>query len=53
MSELAVEVLTQAGIQHSFNTLVMRIACQTEEILVNVNDPDCAYKILWLRAKKY
>lgn len=50
MSELGAETLEKAGVAHSFDTLVPRIACQTEEILKDIIDPDEAYKILCERA---
>ena len=50
MSELGAEVLEKAGVAHSFDTLVPRIDCQTEEILKDIVDPDEAYEILCQRA---
>ena len=46
MSELAAEVLEKAGVAYSFDSLVPRIDCQTEEILEDIVDPDEAYKLL-------
>lgn len=53
MSKLAHRVFDQASIPHTFNTLVERIDCQTEEILLEINDPDTAYQILNERANCY
>jgi hypothetical protein len=50
MSKLARGVFNQASIPHTFHTLVDRIDCQTEEILLDINDPDLAYQILYQRA---
>ena len=50
MSELAHLVFDQVSMPHTFNTLVERIDCQTEEILLEINDPDIAYQILSERA---
>lgn len=50
MSELAAETLEKAGVAHSFDTLVPRIDCQTEELLENIVDPDEAYRLLCQRA---
>lgn len=51
ISKLAREVFDQASIPYSYNTLVDRIDCQTEEILRNINDPEIAYRILHERAR--
>jgi hypothetical protein len=53
MSKLAHLVFDQASIPHTFNTFVERIDCQTEEILLEINDPDTAYQILYERANRY
>lgn len=50
MSELAHNAFKQASITHTYNTLVERIDCQTEEILLEIDDPDIAYQILCKRA---
>lgn len=52
MSELAVQVFKQAAIEHTYATLVRRIDCKTEELLMEINDPDTAYQILCKRAKR-
>jgi hypothetical protein len=52
MSELAVKVLSRKGIFYTFDKLVKRIDCQTEEILLKVDDPDIAYRILCQRANQ-
>lgn len=52
MSEMAINVLGQAGIPHTFDKLVERIDCQTEEILLEIDDPDAAYAILCKRANR-
>jgi zinc transport system ATP-binding protein len=50
MSELAVSVFENAGVAYSFDQLVPRIACKTEEILKEVHDLEEAYAILCQRA---
>ncbi len=50
MSELALRVFEDAGVACSFDQLVPRIACQTEEILQDIRDPEEAYAILCQRA---
>jgi hypothetical protein len=52
MSELALEVLQQADIAHTYTKLVKRIECKTEEILLEINDPEEAYQILCKRAQR-
>lgn len=52
MSELADAVLRQAGIPHTFDKLVKRIDCQTEEILLEIDNPDAAHSILCKRANR-
>ena len=52
MSELAVQVFKQAAIEHTYTTLVRRIDCKTEELLLEINDPEAAYQILCKRAKR-
>jgi len=51
-SKLAVSVLENAGIPFTFDKLVERIDCQTEEILLDIDDPNTAYEILCKRAKR-
>ena len=50
MSELGREVFLQAGIPHTYRTLVARIDCQTEELLLKVNDLERAHQLLMERA---
>ena len=50
MSELAIETLTQANVPYSYDQQVLRIACQTEALLAEVDDPQQAYEILCQRA---
>jgi len=52
MSELAVDVFNQASISHTFDKLIKRIDCQTEKILLEIDDPDVAYGILCKRANR-
>jgi zinc transport system ATP-binding protein len=49
MSELGREVFERAGIPHSFGQLVARIDCQTEELLLEVNDLERAHQLLMER----
>ena len=50
VSQIACAVFDQARLPYSFGTLVDRIDCQTEEILLDINDPEVAYRILSERA---
>ncbi len=52
MSDLAIEVFEKAGIPYSYTQRVPRIDCQTEEILITINDPETAYQVLCQRAKR-
>ncbi|MCB2209887.1 DUF1893 domain-containing protein [bacterium] len=52
MSELAVKVFEDSVIPHSFDELVPRIDCKTEELLADVYDLEEAYEILCKRAKR-
>ena len=52
MSELARTVLEKANIPFTFATLVDQIDCQTEQILLEIDDPDTAYQILCKRANQ-
>jgi hypothetical protein len=52
MSELADTVLCQAGIPHFYKKLIERIDCQTEELLLEIDDVDTAYEILCKRANR-
>jgi zinc transport system ATP-binding protein len=50
MSELAVEVLTHFKVPHTYDQLVPRIDCQTEALLLEIDDPETAYQLLCKRA---
>jgi len=52
LSKLGQRVLEQAGISYTCVTLVERIDCQTEEILMNIDDHETAYRILCQRAQR-
>lgn len=52
MSELGRKVFVNAGIPHTYGTLVERIDCQTEEVLLEINDLNFAHQILVERAKR-
>ena len=52
MSKLADEVFGKAGMKHTYAVLVERIDCQTEEILLNIDDVNIAYEILCKRAER-
>lgn len=52
MSDLAINTLTMFNRKFSYNQRVARIACQTEEILLAVDDPELAYEILCKRANR-
>lgn len=52
MSVLASKFLKQVGIPHSYDQVVDRIDCQTEAILLDIEDSDEAYQILCKRAKR-
>ncbi len=52
MSKLGQRVLELAGIPFTFGRLVERIDCQTEEILLNIDDSETAYRILRERAHR-
>ena len=52
MSELAVDVFTRHHLPHTFDTLVPRIDCKTEAILLEIDDPEEAYQILCKRANR-
>jgi len=52
MSRLACIILEHHGIPHTYATLVDRIDCQTEEILLNIDDVENAYRILAERAQR-
>lgn len=52
MSELARGVFLQADIPHKYKKLVARIDCQTEELLLDVNDIERAHEMLVEHAGK-
>ena len=51
MSKLGKEALEKYDVKYKHDTLVDRIDCRTEEILVNELDPEKAYVMLRQRAK--
>ena len=53
MSELGREVFLQAGIPHTYGILLARIDCQTEDLLLEVNDLDHAHQMLMERVSKF
>jgi hypothetical protein len=50
LSELAVEVLERHSMDYTYDTLVEKIQCKTEEILKEEFDPERAYRVLAERA---
>jgi zinc transport system ATP-binding protein len=52
MSKLGREALEKYGVKYEHDTLVDRIVCRTEEILVDEFDPERAYAMLKQRAKR-
>ena len=50
LSRLVEAVLQQNGIAYTYNQLVDRSHCQTEELLANVEEPEEAYDLLKVRA---
>ena len=52
ISELGIAVFEAADLPYSYGQRVPRIACKTEEILVDVNDLEEAYQILCQRASR-
>lgn len=50
LSKLGEAVLQCHGIAYTYERLVDRIHCQTEELLVNVEEPEQAYALLKVRA---
>jgi hypothetical protein len=52
MSRLACDILDSHAISHTYETLVERIDCQTEEILLDIDDAEKAYLILVERAHR-
>jgi hypothetical protein len=52
LSELGEAVLKRWNIDYTYKNLVERIDCQTENILLEENDPDKAYQIIKARIQK-
>ena len=52
ISTLACTVFDDASLPYTYTTLVDRIDCQTEEILLDINDTEVAYRILSERANR-
>ncbi len=52
MSDLAITVFENADLPHTYGERVTRIDCQTEEILLDIDDPEEAYHILCKRASR-
>jgi Domain of unknown function (DUF1893) len=50
LSRLGEAVLHRYGIAYSYEQLVDRIRCQTEELLSTVEDPEEAYQLVKIRA---
>jgi hypothetical protein len=50
LSRLGEAVLQHYGIAYSYEQLVDRIYCQTEELLATVEDPEAAYQLVKVRA---
>ena len=50
MSQLAKDYFIHIGTSFTYNQLVPRIACKTEELLLKINDFEEAYQILSARA---
>jgi hypothetical protein len=50
LSRLGEAVLQRHGIVYTYEQLVDRIHCQTEEVLATVEDPEEAYRLVKVRA---
>jgi zinc transport system ATP-binding protein len=50
LSRLGAAVLQRHGIAYTYEQLVDRIHCQTEELLATVEDPEEAYRLVKVRA---
>ena len=50
LSRLGEAVLQHHGIAYTYEQLVDRIHCQTEELLATVEDPEAAYRLVQARA---
>ena len=49
-SDFAAKVLQRHGIVYTYEQLVDRTNCQTEELLATVDDPEDAYQLVKVRA---
>jgi len=52
LSKLGEAVLLRRGISYTYEQLVQRIHCQTEELLATVEDPEAAYRLVKIRARR-
>jgi len=52
LSRLGEAVLQRHGITYTYEQLVDRIHCQTEELLATVEDPEEAYRLVKVRAER-
>jgi hypothetical protein len=50
LSRLGEAVLQRHGVTYTYEQLVDRIHCQTEELLAIVEDPEAAYRLVKVRA---
>jgi Domain of unknown function (DUF1893) len=50
LSRLGEAVLQRYGIAYTYEVLVDRIHCQTEELLATVEEPEAAYQLVKVRA---
>ena len=50
LSRLGEAVLQRYGIAYTYEQLVDRIHCQTEDLLAEVEDPEAAYQLVRVRA---
>ena len=50
LSRLGEAVLQRHGMAYTYELLVDRIRCQTEELLATVEDPEEAYRLVKVRA---
>jgi len=50
MSKPGKDALEKYGIKYKYDSLIDRIACRTEELLIGEDDPKTAYKMLKQRA---
>ena len=50
LSRLGEAVLQRHGMAYTYEQLVERIHCQTEELLATVEDPEAAYQLMKVRA---